>query len=129
MICKNCNKNEAIKYSKYSNGDFCSRSCANSYSRKQSSKGTKKVNCITCGKEIEVDKRASSKLCKCDNCRISYKIKKCKYCGEYKCLRKDICKNHRIFNALIKYFGFDKNKLGTIQIYEEFDDMIEEMDG
>lgn len=34
MLCKNCNKNEAIKYSKYSNGEFCSKECAKSFSTK-----------------------------------------------------------------------------------------------
>jgi 5-methylcytosine-specific restriction endonuclease McrA len=33
-ICKNCNTNEAIKYSKYTNGNFCSKKCARAYSTK-----------------------------------------------------------------------------------------------
>jgi len=117
MKCKNCGKKFSEKYSKWSNGDFCSKSCGNSFSRKQSKQGTKLVHCITCQKEIEVDKRASDKLCKCDEC----KKEKCNICGEYICKRKDICKKFRIFPALIKYFGFDEKKIGTINIYEEFD--------
>jgi 5-methylcytosine-specific restriction endonuclease McrA len=33
--CKNCQVNDAVKYSKYSNGDFCSRACARAYSTKE----------------------------------------------------------------------------------------------
>jgi hypothetical protein len=32
MKCKNCNINEAVKYSKYSSGEFCSKSCSASFS-------------------------------------------------------------------------------------------------
>lgn len=80
MICKNCSKEFIEKYSNYSNGDFCSKSCGTSYARKQSPKGTKKVKCITCGKELEVDKRSSPKQCKCDNCRGYKKIQNEKFC-------------------------------------------------
>jgi hypothetical protein len=34
MKCKNCNEKDAIKYSKYSNGLFCSKECARAYSTK-----------------------------------------------------------------------------------------------
>jgi len=62
---------------------FCSRSCANSYSREQDKCGTKIVNCIDCGKEIEVDKRASSKQCKCINCKKDKTNNQfCLNCGE-----------------------------------------------
>ena len=85
MICKNCNNKFTEKYSKWSNGDFCSKFCANSYTRKHEKCGTKKVKCITCGKEIEVDKRAYNTLCKCDDCR-GYKKQKneefCLNCGK-----------------------------------------------
>lgn len=35
MKCKNCEKKEAFKYSKYSTGEFCSRNCAHSFSTKE----------------------------------------------------------------------------------------------
>lgn len=35
MLCKNCNNKDAIKYSKYSNGEFCCKTCACSYSTKE----------------------------------------------------------------------------------------------
>lgn len=34
MKCKSCNKKEAIQYSKYSTGEFCSRKCARAFSTK-----------------------------------------------------------------------------------------------
>lgn len=36
--CKNCHEKEAIKYSKYSNGEFCSKECARAYSTKNKRK-------------------------------------------------------------------------------------------
>jgi len=131
MKCKNCNKEFTEKYSKWSNGDFCCKRCGTSFSAKQI-KGTKIVHCIDCDKEIEVDKRASDKMCKCDGCRKYIKIgnsiilknKKCFVCGEYKCKRKDICKKYRLFSSLSKWFGFNKSKIGTIEVYEEFEKSV-----
>lgn len=122
MVCKNCGKEFTEKYSKWSNGDFCSKKCARVYSRGKIKTGTKIVQCIDCGKEIEVDKRASAKLCKCNKCKE--KIKYCKICGQKKCLRKDVCKKTNIFPSLIKYFGFDGCKIGTVEVYEEFDRIV-----
>ncbi len=34
MLCKNCNEKEAVKYSRYSNGEFCCKECARSFSTK-----------------------------------------------------------------------------------------------
>ena len=48
MKCKNCNKYEAVKYSKYSTGEFCSRECARAYSTKE--------------KRKDINKRVSEKL-------------------------------------------------------------------
>ncbi len=122
MKCEYCKKEFTEKYSKWSDGRFCSKDCARKFSRSQNKIGTKIVQCISCGKEIEVNKRASDKLCKCKDCKE--KIHLCKICGLHKCLRKDICKKSRILPALIKYFGFDKNVIGTIKVYEEFDKIV-----
>jgi tRNA G10 N-methylase Trm11 len=46
--CKCCNVEDAIKYSKYSNGEFCSSKCARSYSTKE--------------KRNEINKKVSRKL-------------------------------------------------------------------
>lgn len=48
MKCKNCNEKEAVKYSKYSTGEFCSRECARAYSTKE--------------KRKEINKKVSEKL-------------------------------------------------------------------
>ena len=48
MKCINCNTNEALKYSKYSSGKFCSKYCANSFSTKE--------------KRAEINKKVSEKL-------------------------------------------------------------------
>lgn len=37
-LCKNCEKNEAIKYSEYSSGNFCRIECARAYSTKEKRK-------------------------------------------------------------------------------------------
>ncbi len=50
--------------------------------------------------------------------------KVCKYCGQEKCLRKDVCQRFRSFDSLIKYYGFDASKIGTISVYEEFDRVV-----
>jgi hypothetical protein len=63
MKCKNCNENEAIKYSKYSKGEFCCKKCAMSYSTKNrryeiNIKVSKKLKknadkfCKTCGVKL-----------------------------------------------------------------------------
>lgn len=85
MICYNCNGEHD---GTFGGSRFCSRQCANTYSRLCDKKSTKIVECISCGKEIEVDKRASGLLCKCDDCRGYIKPKNrikyefCLNCGE-----------------------------------------------
>lgn len=69
MKCKNCNEKPAIKYSKYSNGEFCSRTCARSFSTKNEIKKLKKAYCFSCGKIIDVNKRTNIKKIKCEDCR------------------------------------------------------------
>jgi len=78
-LMKKCEKCSKEHNGDYGSGRFCSQQCAISFS---SSKciGTKKVNCIECGTELYVDKRASSKVCKCDNCRKQKKFKGLIYC-------------------------------------------------
>jgi len=82
MKCKNCNKKEAVKFSKYSKGDFCSRECAKSFSTKGKRKETgKKIskalsgrgndpvskNCQHCKNDFTVEwKRRKQKFCSRD---------------------------------------------------------------
>lgn len=129
MKCEKCKQEHD---GSYGSGRFCSAKCARSFSTSKDIKKIKIVNCITCNKEIEVDKRASDKHCKCDDCRgfiklsngkikNKKKIKKCNYCGQYKCIRRNICKKYQLFPTLIKYFGFNENVIGSLDIYKEFD--------
>lgn len=78
MKCLNCKEKDAIKYSKYSNGKFCSRECARGYSTKTNrdsiskkvsitmgGDGVLKQKCIICGEKL---KKNSKKYCS-NNCR------------------------------------------------------------
>ena len=121
MICENCGKEHD---GSYGSGRFCSEECARSYSTKNIKGQLKEAKCIDCGKTIYIDKRASLKICKCEECRAKTK---CKICGrEYNMndgeCKNDFCKHHnpQHFKSLIKYFGFDKSKYGTIYVEEEY---------
>jgi hypothetical protein len=134
-ICLECGKSFIFKDKRQK---FCNNSCSAKYSNKHRNynpsddKRTKQMNCSGCGKKILVDIRAGQNV-KCKKCNelrrkkysSRYIIKNdkliCKYCGQEKCLRPDVCRKHQIFPTLINYFGFDKTKIGTIKIYEEFD--------
>lgn len=79
MKCKCCNKNDAIKYSKYTTGEFCSRECARAYSTKlkreeinikigiatsNRSNGVISLECEFCKKDFSVEwKRRNQKFC------------------------------------------------------------------
>lgn len=127
FICENCGSEHD---GNYGSGRFCSKKCARSYSTKNESKELKEANCIICGSKIYINKRASIKTCKCEICSQNYHkpsdLKICKICGReyYKqngCSNQ-FCKDHQIeqIYTLIKYFGFDKEKLGTKDVEIEF---------
>lgn len=121
MKCKQCNNEiDETRIGKYASGKFCSNKCAKSYSQSAvDTQSLKKSLCIDCGKEIWIKKNASTKKSKCTGCKNK---KICKICGqEIPCKRPDICRKYKIFPNLQKYFGFDTSKIGTIEIYEEFD--------
>jgi hypothetical protein len=82
MKCKNCEIKDAVKYSKYSSGQFCSKSCAASFSTKE--------------KRDDINKRVSMKLLgkkrghepvdiNCHFCnktlKVIWKKRKQKYCS------------------------------------------------
>jgi len=127
FICENC----GLEHNRsYGSGRFCSEKCAKSYSTKNESKKLKEANCIICGRKIHINKRASTKTCKCEKCqKLHHKpsdLKICKICGK-KYYKQDgcsnqFCKNHNLngFKLLIQYFGFDESKLGTIEVENEF---------
>lgn len=123
MKCENCNKEHD---GSYGSGRFCCKKCAMSWSTKfDNKKETKWLKCYICGKDIEVNKRSSPTQVKCDICKSKNNPKKpkfCKVCGQIKpCLRPDICKKNQIIPTLVKYFGFNEDKIGTIEVYKEFD--------
>ena len=126
MICENCGK----EYNgTYGSGRFCSKKCARSFSTKNSQGQLKEAKCIDCGKLIYIGKRASLKTCRCEECKSKIKFNKfnkCKICGQLYNIhigcQNEFCKNHDIqqFKSLIEYFGFDKTKLGTLEVENEF---------
>ena len=76
--CGNCETNDAVKYSKYSNGEFCSSKCARSFSTKE--------------KRVDINKRVSEKLTRRKTrnyTSIENKIKKSKVKKEYTNLTPD----------------------------------------
>lgn len=55
----------------------CSDKCAHKLSTINDNKNeTKNAKCIICGKDITINKRASDKTCKCNDCKHPQKIKK-----------------------------------------------------
>jgi hypothetical protein len=129
MICENCGKEHD---GSYGSGRFCCKECARAFSTKNdNSKQLKEVKCIECGKNIYVNKRASIKSYLCDECKQKHILNNhpiyCKICGR-KYIKgvggcnNNFCKTHNIqgFKLLIKYFNFDKTKLGTNEIENEY---------
>lgn len=107
MKCEKC-KQEHDSF--YGSGRFCSAKCARSFSTSKDKKETKIIKCITCKKEIKVDKRASDKTCKCNKCKkVKKKIKKkkiqnikyCLYCNKkigkssIKCCSRECLKKYK----------------------------------
>lgn len=126
MKCENCGKEHD---GSYGSGRFCCKECARSYStKKDNNKELKEAKCIKCGKIIYINKRQSLNNCKCKDCYNEDHLIKCKICGQYYEPKSGGCKNNfckskkRLtqINTLIKYFGFDKNKLGTLEVENEF---------
>lgn len=128
MKCKNCDNEHD---GSFGSGRFCSRQCANS--RHDDKTEIKIICCIECGNDIKVNKRSRVNT-KCKECKKLDRIRKysrvkkvtkriivCKYCGEEKCKRIDICQKHQLLPSLIKYFGFNGNVIGTKHFYKEFE--------
>jgi hypothetical protein len=91
------------------NRKFCSKSCSITFNNKNriiNYEKTKKSNCIECGKEIEINLRASSKKCKCDECNKERKRKydkerrksNKKECNKKECNKIGKIKRRRKFN-------------------------------
>lgn len=52
------------------------------------------------------------------------KIKKCKKCNQVICERKEICRNGQRIKRLVTNFNFNKNLIGTVSFYEEYDRIV-----
>lgn len=86
-ICKNCGKEFTEKYSKYSNGKFCCRKCARSYSTKEKRKDiNKKISNDTILKYKAIYEK-NPKICPICNKIIPYEKKRFKTCS-YECGKK-----------------------------------------
>jgi len=128
MKCENC----GIEHDgSYGSGRFCSKQCAKSFSTKNEINKLKEVNCVDCGEKIYVNKRTFLGNCRCNKCKQNYHkhsdIKHCKICGRIYYKGQNgcsniFCKNHTLqgFKLLINYFGFNKEKLGTLEVENEF---------
>lgn len=87
MKCKCCNENEAVKYSKYSTGDFCSRKCARSYSTKNKRREiNEKVSKTLTGRKTSTSsltyKFIDKKCRRCDT-EFSTRKRSQRYCSQY----------------------------------------------
>jgi hypothetical protein len=150
LNCLNCNKEFDIEvvesyYKRDRYKKCCSKKCASKYSYSFINNINKIKNCKKCGKEIEVNKLSSDNVC-CEECRIhtrkydsvekakeirkrKIKVKEfskyvCKYCGEEICKRPNVCRKFTHKNVYEKYLGFDSNKKGTSEFYNEFDRIV-----
>lgn len=126
MICENCGKEHD---GSYGSGRFCSKFCANSFSRKNIDKSkTKLVKCIDCGNLFETKSTSLQRRCpKCKDIYIrSHYVRRCPICGQehykYDKCNNEFCKRHSYqqFKSLIKYFAFNKDKYGTLEVENEF---------
>lgn len=90
MKCKNCQINEAVKYSKHSNGEFCCKECARSFSSKTNredtnkkisakllgkGKGNVEIKCEHCSKLFKVIWKRRAQKCCSKSCAASIKMK------------------------------------------------------
>ena len=131
MTCEKCGKEHD---GSYGSGRFCCKECARSFSTKKENKNElKEAKCIDCGKTIYINKRASNKTCRCNDCYEKYLLNSsltrtliCPICGSKyikgNCCKNIFCTQHNIqgFKLLIEYFGFNKEKLGTLEVENEY---------
>ena len=124
MICENCGKEHD---GNYGSGRFCCQLCARAFSTKNTTGQLKEAKCIDCGKIIYIGKRASTKTCRCEECSKKHHQLTCKICGQKYNKNEGGCKNKfcqntslQFIKSLIKYFGFDQTKLGTLEVENEF---------
>lgn len=146
--CKYCNKDIKVGITSMNNNHTCVECFTKYYTKpkrifKEKTTSitkpkvtTKQIKCMYCGKDLTVTLNLYKSRYRCHECKMEYykknnyvvtdkgsiyKKKICKICGVYDHLKPEICKKKALILALIKYCGFDKNKLGTIEVYNEFE--------
>lgn len=123
MICETCGKHYDKKYGA---GRFCCVKCARKFSSTHVSHNkTKILQCKKCGKDVVVNTHVSKNSAICNECR-HYIKRICKVCGreynKHDGCPNEFCHKHNLqqIKTFIKYFGFDKTKLGTFGVELEF---------
>jgi len=155
LRCLNCNEEFEIDVieSYYKRGRYkkcCCEKCAKQYSTKNYDDDIlKKDFCKECGEEFLVKNRTKIGISTCTKCRklkrnrgknikninkklgdknIIEKILVCKFCGDEKCKKPEVCSKFRQKNNVYeKYLGFDSSKKGNNDVYTEFDRIINEL--
>ena len=119
-MCTN-KKGENVPSDRNKGGKFCSNKCACHVGGKSLNGKKKNSYCSVCKKPLVVGVTCDNRV-KCDECRnkeLSIKMK-CKVCGQCPCIHADACDKKKLLPALVRYFGMDKNKIGTVEIEEEY---------
>lgn len=135
MICENCGKEHN---GQYASGRFCCKECSKSFSSRHTINQSKMLVCRICGKSILGSCHSRTNVI-CDECNSYYRkcsrkryftnkltgktlnTSQCWFCGRELC-NDDICKSLTTANVrnLIKYFGFNKDFIGTTLALDEF---------
>jgi len=115
-ICENCGKEHD---GSYGSGRFCCKECARSFSTKKENKNElKEAKCIDCGKIIYINKRASNKTCRCNDClnkqKINIELFKLSKKYNKECIKKNkikISKNCKYFDVSCNNCFFKQNNV------------------
>jgi len=81
MKCKNCDKKEAVKYSKYSTGEFCCRECARAFSTKNKRKEINEAISLASKGKGNADVNLKCRFCE-DIFTVEWKKRSQKYCSK-----------------------------------------------
>lgn len=97
---------------KGSHKKHCSRSCANSRTHSEETKGKIRNTLLD---KIPMERKKSTT-------KYGSKLKRrCSFCGDFIHSRPNVCKRKQLIPTLVKYFNFDLTSLGSFDAYDEFD--------